>query len=182
MGGRGGASGNKSSSGKMSADAQEFKGVASKLESQAAKQKDSALRSARREKELTDSALAGSGKTKTLLEAFYDSGSSQRYFMGEQRIVRANAIREAINRNPRITREQIAKAEVDAAKEFASSKVSVPSSMTGRGTKSHPRVADMRSYFDKDGNPINLTAHDGGYSTIRRSWGKAFADEWKKRR
>lgn len=183
MGGRGGASSSKSSGGRMSADAKEFQGVASKLESRAAKQKESALRSARREKEFYDNATAGTNaKQMSLLEAFYSSGSAQRYFMAEQREVRAKAISEAIRKKPQITRDQIAKAEVEAARDFASSKVSVPSSMTGRTSKSYPRVADMRSYFDKSGNPINLTAHDGGYSDIKKSWGKAFADEWKKRR
>jgi hypothetical protein len=40
----------------------------------------------------------------------------------------------------------------------------------------------MRSYFDKDGNPINVNARDGGYSAWKSSWGKAFADKEKKRR
>ena len=179
MGGRGGGSGN----GKTSAVAQEFKSVASNLESQATKRKEAALRSARREKERYDNDVAGGNvKPRPLLEAFYTSGADQRYFMAEQREVRAKAIREAIKNNPRITREQIAKAEVSAAKDFANSKSSVPSSMTGRGTKKYPRVSDMRDYFGKDGNPINLTAHDGGYSEVKKSWGKAYADNWKKRR
>jgi hypothetical protein len=39
----------------------------------------------------------------------------------------------------------------------------------------------MRYYFDSDGSAINFNARDGGYSSWKKSWGKSFADNAKKK-
>lgn len=181
MGGRGGSSGGRS---KMSADATYFKGVASELDTRAARDKERALNTIRRAHEFTKEALSGTRASPgSLLREFHSNDrAAQRYFAAKQREARADAIRETINKNPKATREQISNAEVKAAKDFAKSKVEVPSEMTGKSTTKAPRVVDMRSYFNKDGNPYNFTARGGVYQQMSESWGKSFADSERRRR
>ena len=165
----------------MSDDAIRYIDVADGLRKQFEKRESAALRRMERAYEFDSEALSGTGETTSKITAFYQ-GADVTYFQAKRFEAQEIALREAIDSMPTGDNAFFTDVMVDAAKRFASSTVTLPSEITGRSTALTPRVADMRSYFDKDGNPINFNARDGGYSSWKSSWGKAFADKEKKRR
>lgn len=165
----------------MSESAEYYVTVADSLQKQAEKLEDRALKRMERDYEFTKEALGGSNASYSKIQAFYQ-GADEQFFKAKMRDARERGIRQAIKDNPAGDNEYFSNAEVKAAKEFAGSTVELPKQITGRSTTKTPRIADMRSYFDKDGNPINVNARDGGYSAWKSSWGKAFADKERKRR
>ena len=165
----------------MSDDAIRYTDVADSLRKQSEKRESAALRRMERAYEFDSKALSGTGETTSKITAFYQ-GADVTYFQAKRFEAQEIALREAIDSTPTGDNAFFTDVMVDAAKRFASSTVTLPPEITGRSTALTPRVADMRSYFDKDGNPINFNARDGGYSSWKSSWGKAFADKEKKRR
>lgn len=164
----------------LSEAAKNYVTYADSLQKKAEKQEDRALRRMERDYEFNKEALSGSSAEYTKIEAFYQ-GADEIYFKAKMFEARESGIRQAIEVNPGGDNEYFTQAETKAAREFAESTVTLPKEITGKSTALTPRVADMRGYFDKNGNPINLTAHDGGYHGWK-TWGKAFADKEKKRR
>lgn len=165
----------------MSDDAIRYIDVADGLRKQFEKRESAALRRMERAYEFDSEALSGTGNTTSKITAFYQ-GADVTYFQAKRFEAQEIALREAIDSMPTGDNAFFTDVMVDAAKRFASSTVTLPPEITGRSTALTPRVADMRSYFDKEGNPINFNARDGGYSSWKSSWGKAFADKEKKRR
>lgn len=165
----------------MSESAEYYITAADSLQKKAEKLEDRALKRMERDYEFTKEALSGSNTSYSKIEAFYQ-GADEQFFKAKMTEARERGIRQAIQDNPAGDNEYFSSAETKAAKEFAQSTVELPKQITGRSTTKTPRVADMRSYFDKDGNPINVNARDGGYGAWKSSWGKAFADKEKKRR
>lgn len=165
----------------MSEAAERFTANADNLRKKVEKQEDRALKRMERDYEFAKDALAGSNAEYTKIQAFYQ-GADSLYFKAKMFEAREQGIRQAIKDNPAADNEYYSNAELEAAKQFAQSSVTLPDEVTGRSTDKTPRTADMRGYFDKDGNPINTTAHDGGYAAWKKSWGRAFADKERKRR
>jgi hypothetical protein len=165
----------------MSDDAIRYIDVADGLRKQFEKRESAALRRMERAYEFDSEALSGTGETTSKITAFYQ-GADVTYFQAKRFEAQEIALREAIDSMPTGDNAFFTDVMVDAAKRFASSTVTLPPEITGRSTALTPRVADMRSYFDKEGNPINFNARDGGYNSWKSSWGKAFADKEKKRR
>lgn len=165
----------------MSEFAEYYATVADSLQKKAGKIEDRALKRMERDFEFTKEALSGSNASYSKIEAFYQ-GADEQFFKAKMTEARERGIRQAIKDNPAGDNEYFSNAELKASKEFAESTVELPKEITGRSTAKTPRIADMRSYFDKDGNPINVNARDGGYSAWKSSWGKVFADKEKKRR
>ena len=165
----------------MSESAEYYVTVADSLQKKAEKLEDRALKRMERDYEFTKEALSGSNASCSKIEAFYQ-GADEQFFKAKMTEARERGIRQAIKDNPAGDNEYFSNAEIKAAKEFAQSTVELPKQITGRSTTKTPRIADMRSYFNKDGNPINVNARDGGYGAWKSSWGKAFADKEKKRR
>ena len=165
----------------MSEHAEYYVTVADSLQKKAGKLEDRALKRMERDYEFTKEALSGSNASYSKIEAFYQ-GADEQFFKAKMTEARERGIRQAIKDNPAGDNEYFSNAELKASKEFAESTVELPKEITGRSTAKTPRIADMRSYFDKDGNPINVNARDGGYGAWKSSWGKAFADKEKKRR
>ena len=163
----------------LSEDARYYQTVADDLNKKALKQEERALRRMENDYNFMVEAL-GSGRSYSKIEAFYQ-GADEAYFKAQMIKAKENGIREAIVLNPSGDREFFGRAEINAAKEFAADTVELPKNITGKSTASTPRIADMRGYFNKDGNPINFNARDGGYDSWK-TWGKAFADKEKKRR
>ena len=163
--------------GKLGKDAQEYSGY-SKDYRDMADQRD---RSAGASVDHAMNLAAGKWET-TRLEEFYSSDAARQTFEGMKFRAQADAIDAAIRKNPKITRDELGRVEFNAAQEFARSTQQVPKRFTGRSTTDRPRNADMREYFDSHGGLINTNARDGGYGDIKRSWGKAFADKWRKKR
>ena len=165
----------------MSEHAEYYVTVADSLQKKAEKLEDRALKRMERDYEFTKEALSGSNASYSKIEAFYQ-GADEQFFKAKMTEARERGIRQAIKDNPAGDNEYFSNAELKASKEFAESTIELPKEITGRSTAKTPRKADMRSYFDKDGNPINVNARDGGYGAWKSSWGKAFADKEKKRR
>lgn len=165
----------------MSESAEYYVTVADSLRKKAEKLEDRALKRMERDFEFTKEALSGSKAEYTKIEAFYQ-GADEQFFKAKMTEARERGIRQAIKDNPAGDNEYFSNAEIEASKKFAESTVELPKEITGRSTTRTPRKADMRGYFNKDGNPINLTAHDGGYGEWKKSWGKTFADKERKRR
>lgn len=165
----------------MSEHAEYYVTVADSLQKKAEKLEDRALKRMERDYEFTKEALSGSNASYSKIEAFYQ-GADEQFFKAKMTEARERGIRQAIKDNPAGDNEYFSNAELKASKEFAKSTVELPKEITGRSTAKTPRIADMRSYFDKDGNPINVNARDGGYGAWKSSWGKAFADKERKRR
>lgn len=93
---------------------------------------------------------------------------------------RKDAVKNALNNKDNLTNEKMNRIEIEAAKQFASSKVKVPNSYTGKSSPKTPRTVDMREFFSPDGNPYNYNQRGGIYSAIKRDWGESVARNFKK--
>lgn len=162
----------------QSAEAKELSISADTLYAKGEKEKERAINSTKKAADFNSEAL---GIKQDPIEVFYDGSKDVKYFMGEQKQARADAIQMAIRNNPKATREEINAAEIKAAREFSTKQIDVPKEISGKSTAAHPRTADMRAYFNKDGNPFNFTQRGGVYSEWKKNWGKEFADKMRKR-